>query len=265
MYARYYFIILFFVSSLITKAQLFSGEISIQDNSNYYLNQVYVTNINDFRTVRADIFGKFSIPAKKGDVMRFTSIVTDRSDIKITQDNLDSKINYIQLKVAYYDIEEVVINKFRPTGNLRKDVLSLKNGEQSYALQKAIGLPQPKGDGLPTQLPVASFADGGLSFGLNSIYDLISGEKKKKERLQKYEKMNSAVQQIRQYFGNEYFAAFKIPENLIENFLQFVYTSDNINLFVDNGNFSMIAVYLEKYLPIYQKRLKNSYLLETVK
>lgn len=241
-----------------------SGEVFIRDNSNYYLNQIFVTNLNEYKTVRTDVYGKFNLHAKVGDVIRFTSIVTDRKDVKVTQEFLDNPINFIELKIAYYDIEEVVI-KFKPSGNLRKDVLSLKTGEKVMALQKAIGLPQPKGDGLPTQLPAAGFSDGGLTFGLNSIYDLISGEKKKKERLQRYEKMNSSIKEIEQYFGKEYFESLKIPENLIENFLQFVYSSDDLSIYVENNNFSMVALYMEKYIPIYQKRLKNSYLLETIK
>lgn len=246
------------------QAQLFSGEVFIRDNSSYYLNQLFVTNLNEFKTVRTDVYGRFRIAAKAGDVIRFTSIVTDRKDVKVTPEMLARESNFIELKIAYYDIQEVVISKFKPSGNLRKDVLSLKTGEKALAIQKAIGLPQPKGDGLPTQLPVASFANGGLSFGLNSIYDLISGEKKKKERLQRYEQMNVSIKAIRNYFGKEYFTSLKIPENLIDNFLQFVYSSDNLDAFLEANNFTMIAVYIEKYQPVYQKRLKNSYLLETL-
>lgn len=246
------------------KSQIFSGEIFIRDHSSYYLNQVFVTNLTAFKTVKCDPYGNFSIQARPGDLIRFTSIVTDRLEIKVTSDMLEQQTNFVELKIAYYDIQEVVISRFKPTGNLRKDVLSLKNGEKAVALQKAIGLPQPKGDGLPTQLPVAGFSGGGLTFGLDSIYDLISGEKKKKERLQKYEAMNASISSIKNYFGTEYFATLKIPAHLIENFLQFVYTSDNLSGFVNQGNYSIVAFYIEKYLPIYQKRLKSSYLLQTI-
>ena len=258
------FILVFAFVLVQLQAQNLSGEVFIRDNSNYYLNQVFVTNLNEFKTVRTDVYGQFRMTAKVGDVIRFTSIVTDRKDVKITKEMLERELNFIELKIAYYEIQEVVISRFKPSGNLRKDVLSLKTGEKNMALQKAIGLPQPKGDGLPTQLPVASFANGGLSFGLNSIYDVISGEKKKKERLARYEKMNHSLKDVQNYFGKEYFISMKIPENLIENFLQFVYSSDNLTPYLDAGNYNMVAVYIEKYLPVYQKRLKNSYLLETI-
>ncbi|QDP84790.1 hypothetical protein FNJ88_04200 [Chryseobacterium sp. SNU WT5] len=246
------------------QAQFFSGEIVIKDKSIYYLNQIFVTNITSHTTVYTDYFGTFKIPAKPGDIIRFTSIVTDRKDITLTQEQVQTPNNFVELKVAYYDIQEVVISKFKPTGNLRKDVTSLKNGEKTLALQRMIGLPTPKGDGTPPLLPVAGFTGGGLTFNLGSIYDIFSGERKKQERAQQYEKMNSNVANIRNYFGAAYFTNLKIPVNLIDNFLQFVYTSDDISPYVEANNYEAISIYIDKYLPIYQRRLKNSNLMQEI-
>ena len=243
-------------------AQYFAGDIIIRDNSVYYLNQVYVTNLTAQNTVYTDYFGSFKIPAKPGDVIRFTSIMTDRKDVVVSAENLQNNNNFVELKVAYYDIQEVVISRFKPTGNLRKDVTSLKTGEKTLALQRMIGLPSPKGDGKPTQLPVAGFSGGGLTFGLDSIYDLISGERKKKERADQYEKMNATIAGIKSYYGVEYFTNLKIPASLIDNFLQFIYTSESMYPFVKANNYEAVAIYIEKYLPIYQRRLKNSHLMD---
>lgn len=257
-------ILFLFLTSCSLSAQMVTGTIIIKDKSTYYLNQVYVTNLNDFKTVKANFSGAFTIPAKKGDVLRFTSIVTDRKDLKVTDQMLMNPNNFIELSIAYYDIQEVVITRFKPTGNLRKDVLSLKTNNKAEVIKKAIGLPEPKGDGLPTQLPLLGF-NGGLSLGLNSLYDLLSGEQKKKDRLDQYEKMNTAVSEIKQYYGTAYFENLKIPSNLIENFLQFVYTSEDLEPYINSRNFEAVGARMEKYLPIYQRRLRNSYLQETIK
>ena len=261
---RFFLLVALFVLTQI-HAQFFSGEIIIRDNSVYYLNQVYVTNITSHKTVYTDYFGTFKIPAKPGDVIRFTSIVTDRKDVTVTAENLQNANNFVELKIAYYDIQEVVINKFKPTGNLRKDVSSLKTGEKTLALQKMIGLPAPKGDGTSPQLPVAGFSGGGLTFSLESIYDILSGERKKQERAQQYEKMNVAVTNIKNYYGEAYVANLKIPANLIDNFLQFVYSSDNLSPYLQVNNYDAVAIYIDKYLPIYQRRLKNSNLMSELK
>lgn len=245
-------------------AQIFKGQVFLRDNSSLYLNQVYVTNLRTYTTVLTNYNGEFSIKAEAGDAIRFTSIVTERRDIPTTETMLGNT-NFVELKVAYHDIQEVVISKFRPTGNLRYDVNTLRKEDKAYALKKVIGLPEPKGDGSSPELPMAGFRDGGLTFNLESIFDMLSGEKKKKQRYLAYERMGNSVAQIRNYLGKDYFLRIKIPENLIDNFLQFVYTSENIESYVLSGNFEAVKIPIEKYLPIYQKRLQNSQLQEVLK
>ncbi|KQS94338.1 hypothetical protein [Chryseobacterium sp. Leaf394] len=245
-------------------AQLYSGEVFLRDNSQMYLNQVYVTNLKTMQTVLANYNGNFQLSASEGDVVRFTSIVTERKDIKVTANMLSGK-NLVELMIAYYDIQEVVISRFRPTGNLRFDVNSIRKEDKKYALKKVIGLPEPKGDGTSPELPVAGFRDGGLTFSIESIFDILSGERKKKQRYVAYERMNSSVNEIKNVLGTDYFTRLKIPENLIDNFLHFVYTSENIEVYVQTGNFDAIKMPIEKYLPIYQRRLKNSHLQDIIK
>lgn len=246
-------------------AQYFSGEITIRDKSTYYLNQIYVTNVTAHKTVHTDHFGTFKIAAKAGDVIRFTSIVTDRLDVKVTHAQLEQTNNLVELKVAFYDIKEVVINKFKPSGNLRKDVGALKIGEKAMALQKAIGLPGPTGDGQSPELPVVGLSGGGITFSIESIFDIISGERKRKEQALQYERMLESVKNIKNYYGESYFINMKIPVHLIDNFLQFVYSSDHLYPYVQNNNYEAIAIHIEKYLPIFQRRLQNSRLMELTK
>lgn len=263
-YMKKLFTLLLLVFLVKINAQIYSGEVFLRDNSVLYLNQVYVTNLSTQKTVLTDYNGDFTIPASPGDLIRFTSIVTERKDIKLTPQMLGPK-NLIELKVAYREIQEVVINRFKPTGNLRYDVNALKKADKGLAIKKVIGLPEPKGDGTPPQLPVAGLRDGGLTFSLESIYDILSGERKKKQRYVAYERMNNSITQVKNYLGKEYFTRFKIPENLIDNFLQFVYTSENIEPYILAGNFEAVKIPIEKYMPIYQRRLRNSHLQEIVK
>ncbi len=241
--------------------QFFDGEIYIRDKSSLYLNQVYVTNVNLHKSVLANYNGEFRIPAKEGDLIRFTSIATERKDVTITKQMLGLNKNFVELQIAYYEIQEVILSSFKPTGNLRKDVSMLKSSEKAFELRKIIGLPEPKGDGSSPDIPVLSFNQG-LSFSIDSIFDLISGEKKKKERYYQYEKMSQGIKNLQDYFGDDYFVRLKIPKELIPNFLQFVYSSDNITVFLESNNYEATKVYIEKYLPIYLKRLQNSHLMQ---
>lgn len=86
-------LITFFLLVLLSKVngQNFTGEVFLRDNSVLYLNQVYVTNINKHKTVLTSYNGDFQLYAEPGDVIRFTSIVTERKDITLTPQMLNSK------------------------------------------------------------------------------------------------------------------------------------------------------------------------------
>lgn len=245
-------------------AQNFSGTLFMRDKSNFYLNQIYVTNLNEQKTYLTNYNGEFRIPAKVGDIIRFTSIVSERKDITITKELLSNTTNLIELEVAYKEIQEVILSRFKPTGNLRRDVRALDSKKSPVEIAKIINLPAPKGDGTPPIAPVASLANGGFTISLESLYDVISGDAKKKQRLYEYEKMQMSIKNIKAYLGEDYFNRIKIPVNLTDNFLQFVYTSDNLYHFIENSNYEAIKVSIEKYLPIYQKRLRTSQLQNIV-
>lgn len=254
--------VFFLLSFSVVSGQVFHGHVLIEDRSSLYLNQVFVTNVTAQKTVLADGSGGFQITAKAGDVVRFTSIVTERKDLRMTPQLLANSDNIVSLPVAYFEIEEIVIKNFRPTKNLRNDVLAMKQNTRVEKIKKAIGLPEPRGNGLPPSAPLAAFAGGGLSFSVDAIFDLISGEKKKKERLQRYEQMSSALDRIKKYYGTAYFTRLGIPENMIDNFLQFVYSSEDLQEAVNRNNYEAVAFPIEKYLPIYKKRLNDAQLAQ---
>ena len=245
-------------------AQTFSGTLFMRDKSNFYLNQIYVTNLNEQKTYLTNYNGEFKIPAKEGDIIRFTSIVSERKDIKLNKQILENTNNLIELEVAYKEIQEIVLNRFKPTGNLRRDVKSLDSKKSALEVAKIVGLPAPKGNGQPPITPVASLANGGFNLSLDGLFDVISGDAKKKKRLYEYEKMESSIKNIKNYLGEEYFTRLKVPKDLIDNFLQFVYTSDNLNIYTEVSNYDAVKISIEKYLPIYQKRLRNSNLQKII-
>jgi hypothetical protein len=67
--------------------------------------------------------------------------------------------------------------------------------------------------------------------------------------------MQYAINNTKSYLGEDYFTRLKIPKDLIDNFLQFVYTSDNLLPYIESSNYEAVKLSIDKYLPIYQKRL----------
>lgn len=229
-----------------------------------FLNRAYVTNLRTQTTTLSGANGEFSIAAKEGDIIRFTTIITVRQDVRVTQERLEHSHNFIELKPEYHQIPEVVLS-FRPTGDIRRDVYALKGPDKIVKVAEIIGLPEPKGDGYSPTSPVASMKNGGLSLDVQTIYNAISGDAARQKRLKNYEVMAGEIAAIRNYFGAEYFQKMKIPANLIDDFLQFIYLSDNIKIYVDTKNIEGTKPYIEKYLPIYLQRVRNSKLFSTDK
>ncbi len=229
----------------------------MQENSAIYLNQVFVTNVSTQHSVLSNYNGEFEIKAQTGDLIRFTSILSERQDIKMTAKTLGNQLNIVQLSPYYQRIEEVVIG-WRPSGNLRRDVLSLKIKDNKLDTQAMLGLPTPQFRTEPYLEPIAGFGGGGLALNMGSLYGMLSGDRKKKQRLYEYEKMMVGIEEMKNHFGPDYFTRVKIPANMVTNFLQFVYSSDNLIPFIETGNIESTKLYIEKYLPIYQKRLRDS-------
>lgn len=238
-------------------SQIFRGSILLNDNDRVFLNQILITNITKGQTVRADFLGDFQIPAQAGDVVRFSSLYTERKDVKITEKSLSLPQN-IYLQMSARELETVIISGVKLTGNLKRDALSLKTSQKARQIKNAVGLPEPKYRNPMQQESVFAAGGGGLGLNLNALYDIISGERKKKIRLLKYQEMQQKVKSVHDFFGDEYFTSKKIPAYKIDEFLQFVYTSQGGILYISPDKINESSVYIERYLPIYLQRLRNS-------
>lgn len=242
------------------KAQDFYGQIYIKERNALHQNQIFITNLSTHYTAVSDANGGFKIPAKVGDILRFTSLISERKDLKVSERHLKTDKNYVEIELAYREIPEVVI-KFRPTGILKKDVRAIKDTERKMEIATIVGLPEPKGDGYAPP-PSFSIANGiGATGVVEHIYDVVSGDIHRKKRLKDYEIMHNGIILMKKYFGTEYFKKVGIPEHLIDDFLMFIYKSDNIKKYINVENLEAIRPYIEKYLPIYTQRLKDSKLL----
>lgn len=254
---QFYTLFLFLMGSLFYSQEV-TGEIVLKGLQNVYISKIYITNLDTQKTVLATFRGQFKINAKVGDVLRITSNRTERKDIKVNTRLIEQPYVFIEIELTPREIEEVVISTFKPTGNLKKDVEKLhkvKNDDENEKIKEMIGLPKPI---VPeySSAPI-SLANGGFNLDIQSVYDIFSGEMKKKQRRLEYEKMQEVIRMVRNSVEEQYFSQLRIPQHLIDNFLEFIYKSENKNLNEINVRFLS-----QKYNPIYQKRLENSLLIK---
>ncbi len=242
-------------------AQIVKGTVAIYQSEEIGLNQVNITNLNTRNTVRADVDGNFTILALSGNTLRFSSYYTERLDIQVDSPNFNQG-KTVMLNLPIHVMKEVRLTGVKLTGNLNQDLQKLEKSSKAQAIKKMVGLPEPKTPDY-TDLPsVLSIGDmkgpPGIGLNLESLYDVLSGERKKKLRAAKYFTMQKDITRVRQFMGDEYFTSKKIPENLINDFLQFVYTSENGSLIPNPERLGSSQSLIEKYLPIFWKRVEHA-------
>lgn len=254
-FSKWLSVILLFAGS-IALAQQYRGTIRLDDPDKIFLNQIHITNLRTGKSVRADFEGRFSLEAQSGDRVVFTSLYTDRKEQLLRASDFSSE-QIIRLSISYFEMKEVVISGFTPTGILQRDVLRLKTGSKKQDLIDKIGLPQAPQRNAVTEEQFLSMNPDGIGLNIISILDALTGERKNKIRAKKYEFMLSQVKKVHSYFGDAYFIEKKIPANRIDDFLQFIYYSEGGKLYDDEFSLNIASIYIDKYLPVYQKRLKN--------
>ena len=68
-------------------------------------------------------------------------------------------------------------------------------------------------------------------------------------------RMQIGIKNIKAYLGDDYFTRLKVPVHLVDNFLQFVYTSDNLKIYLDVANYEGCKSLYRKIFTYLSKRL----------
>lgn len=221
------------------------------------LPSVLVINMSTNEKTYSDQGGNFTIAAIVNDELRFVRAGFERSSVKISSPNSSVYVNMIP---AYREIEEVRVNPIKLTGDLNKDSKLLSKNDKVAQLQKEIGI--PKAPEKPREKPAELGKDVLLpmltgSLNVQAVYDLISGDARRKKHLYELEDQQSDVRWIRSRIENDYFVKAGIPEKRIAEFIEFSFTQNpNVRKYVRAKNLSGVMLEMEKALPTYILRLK---------
>ena len=217
---------------------------------------VLVVNINLGIKTATDSSGKFEIPAKASDELRFVRNGYERGSL-ITTGNV-ANVRLFRSAVA---IEEVEIEKVRLSGNIERDAASLQKTDKVENLQKEIGV--PKAPEKPREKPAELTEDVlkpllSLQIKPQAIYDIISGDSRRKKSLYRFEDLQDNIRWIRTKLDDEYFTKAGIPQGKIDEFLEFsLRENDEIASSVEVNNLSKVLLMMEDLLPIYLNRIKS--------
>lgn len=233
----------------------------IQSEDNVPLNGVLVMNMASSERVVSDNEGNFSIPAKIGEELRFIRKGHERASVVVQVEHFQY-FPLVKLKSIVQEIPQVEILAL--SGNLAKDSKLFNKENKVEKLRKQIGVPAPPEKPREKVYEVKdifpSFGVGTMiaQIDIQAMYDVLSGENKKKKRLYEFEDMQDNIKWLRRELGEDYFKEMDIPENKISEFILFAITNDTkIANYVKAKNSGEIMLRLENVIPVFKERLQN--------
>ena len=153
----------------------------------------------------------------------------------------------IQLSKSIIEIAPLTISSNRQKIENLKNEIGLPRAREN-AREK---VPELKRDVL---LPL-------LAAGVNidAIYKIASGDARRMKRSYAYDDLQYATLRIRAALTDEYFLKAGIPEERINEFIQFALGSKpQISAALRLNNLTKIHLLMEEMLPVYVRRLQNS-------
>lgn len=245
-----------FLYQSFTAQNIIKGRIQSEDN--VPLNGVLVMNMTSSERVVSDNEGNFSIPANIGEELRFIRKGHERASVVVQVEHFQD-FPLVKLKSIVQEIPQVEILAL--SGNLAKDSKLFNKENKVEKLRKQIGVPAPPEkprEKVYETKDILATLKSAASLDIQGVYDVLSGENKKKKRLYEFEDMQDNIKWLRRELGEDYFKEIDIPENKISEFILFAITNDTkIANYVKAKNLGEIMLRLENVIPVFKERLQN--------
>lgn len=250
------FVLLFTLGTLsVLYAQSAKGFVSTEGVK---LPGVLVMNMKTEAKVLTDSEGAYEIPASVGEELRFVKRGYERSALIVT----GQQTPYFTFlsKVATL-IEEVQVPSVRLSGDLSQDSKLLAKRSPAEQVQAAIGLPQAPEK--PREKAYTSATETLLpmllgSLNVHALYEVISGDGRRKKSLYEFEDLQSEISWVRQRIPESYFIEKGIPSNKIGEFLGYAFSANpKVRTYARARNLSGVMAELENPTQIYVKRLNQ--------
>ncbi len=218
---------------------------------------ILVTNLNTGNSTLTNLIGQFSIKAKEGDILQFRGDNVQEDEAWVNANHIKKNAIFILLTPISIPLSEVLANNFKFSGNLAVDT---KRAEIKDTLSEAIammGVPVGRARDEWKHINTPVFPSI-VSMDLDALYDIISGEKKRKIALYNYNQKKNVVSSIRNYFQDPFFiSSLRIPLTDIDTFLYTVIEISDLQYYFNQNDYYTIMQLLKELAPTYKERMQN--------
>jgi len=241
---RHYLILLVFLSlklsaqedSLVLKGIIFNDSLAI-DN-------VHVVNKSSNKGTVSNRAGKFQISIKENDVLQFSNIQYQTRRITINKTHIQKKVIEIYLIQKTNELQEVVLEDMAKS-------LGLPNADKKPLNQIERKLNYYSQESLPIVIIATLLGQQG---GIDDIYNIISGNRKKHRKLNELinqdkidEENQLTLLEIRNHFNDEFFIRnAKIHKENIDAFLNFCLPNNIIFLFERKRYLDLVDIFIKE-------------------
>jgi len=194
--------------------------------------------------------GIFRIPVRVGDTLHISAIPFISKEVIINETIWRSgKISlYMEPKIT--ELDEVVISTIDLTGDLLKDISSVKI-EKIYVDPRDLGLPLNTRPVMTTEERRYYAAKGGAG-ALGSLINAISGRTKMLKKHLEVSRLVAKINVNRFRFSDTlYMKELKIPEEHIEDFVYYVFEDQEVVRNIENEDIFKILEMFKQKAPEY--------------
>lgn len=238
--------------------KILEGKVYIND-SQESISGIYVKNQTTHYTTITDIVGNFSLPARQGDEIIFQSYNIENRTLIVTPLMDKNQAIFIHLNVKEKEIPEIYVTPFKTYGSIELDVKRIPMMNKTNEILAKLGdlTPYKKLDG-STDVDTEAAKLSNMKISIESIIDMLTGDGKKRERLQTYENQIKIIRNIREYFGDQYFIGLGLEKHEIDEFILYTYLNYNIKFFYDHNNYFQILNVFDKNVLTFKALKQNT-------
>jgi len=206
-----------------------------------------VVNISLKKGAITNTEGEFIIPASIGDTINISAVQYESRQFVVNKTIYDRKKISLYLVPKITQLDEVYISNIELTGDMRKDVMSTTL--KPVITAASLGLPQnahPTFSPEERRLYTAQSSSGGI-VPIGALINAISGRTAMLKKHLAVSRLQAAVTKTKDKFSDTlYMKELNIPEELIEDFVYYVYEDEQALKSIDQDNLLKLLEYMKK-------------------
>jgi len=229
----------------------------------------HVSNITTNKGTITDFQGFFTISARFNDTLVFSAVQYKKKEVVITSKILENQKFEVYLEEALTELSEVVVTPYNLTGDMKRDAARIQ--VENIVTASTLGLPNAYNKIKTQNERKLAEADGGrfieganfrldstfnpmIVINLHKILNRITGRTKTLKNYVAIDKEIAILNKVKRFYHDSiYQQELKIPENRINDFMNFCEVDSLYSEVVEANDILRLWEFLQRNSLVYRK------------